>query len=155
MGKTLVLFRHGKPLTEGYAEDALRPLADIGKETVKETAQKLIAVNIVPTNIFSSPLLRAEESAKIIADIYAASFECEPALGNNFDTEIILKHLQALPKETTIFLVGHEPTLGRLANDLVGKIVLPDGLSKASACVIEFRDEISLGTGKFIHYYKP
>ena len=86
--------------------------------------------------------MRANESVQVIADIFKTSYICESVLGNNFDAETVIKQKANKLDESTIFLVCHEPTLCRCIHDLVGKMGLPNGITKASACIIKFENEL-------------
>lgn len=153
MTTRVVVIRHAKPLNGGYADDSLRPLSDEGKETQKKLALLLKREGFTPTLILSSPLLRAKQSAEILADVFGTSYEEEPALGEAFDPEHILKLLSHPKENATIFLVGHAPTLAEFVHAVVGSNVLPSGLSKSSAAIIDFDEAIAFSKGKFIRYY--
>ena len=155
MVSRVVCIRHGKPISEGYADDTLRPLSDEGKEIQRKVIQRLKDDGVTPNFVLTSPLLRAQQTAQIVTDVFSIYFENEPALGTEFDAEKLLERIPRPEQNLTLFIVGHEPTLGKFVNDLVGETVLPDGLSKSSAAVIEFEEEIGFGKGKLIHYYKP
>lgn len=69
---TLYLIRHGpveNPQNIIYGRTDL-PLSPSGVSHIENTAQKLKEQGIVPTAIISSPLRRADETAKIFADGY-------------------------------------------------------------------------------------
>lgn len=155
MSTRLVAIRHAKPLSEGYAEDALRPLSEEGKAIQLHAAKQLKDEGIVPTIILSSPLLRAQETAQVITDVFNVPFEDEIALGNDFNQESLLKRIPSPEENQTLFLVGHAPTLGHFINALVGENVLPHGLSKSCAAVVDFKDKVGVGQAKFVSYYQP
>jgi len=151
----VVAIRHAKPLSEGYQKDSLRPLSEEGVIIQKKMTELLKALGIQPTEIFSSPLLRAQQTAQIATDLYNIPFEDEPALGNIFDPEIILQKIPPTEKNATIFLIGHAPTLGNFVNHLVGEVVLPNGMAKSSAAIVEFKGKIAYGNAQLLHYFTP
>ncbi|MFT4553053.1 MAG: phosphohistidine phosphatase [Chlamydiales bacterium] len=155
MSTRLVAIRHAKPLSEGYAEDALRPLSEEGKSIQLRATKQLKDEGIVPTLILSSPLLRAQQTAQVITDVYNLPFEEENALGYDFNQELLLKRIPSPEENQTLFLVGHAPTLGHFINALVGENVLPYGLSKSCAAVVDFKNEVGLGQAEFVSYYQP
>lgn len=150
----LLVIRHGKFLNQGYAEDSLCPLSDDGREAQFRMAQFLDREGIFPTSIFCSPLLRAQQSAEVMAKYYSLPFEDEEALGNEFDMEKLLSKIPLPKKNETVFFVGHAPTLAQFVEKLVGRNVLPEGISKSASVLIHFDDKIQFGEGKFISYYK-
>ena len=155
MTTRIVAIRHAKPLSEGYAEDSLRPLSDEGKEVQKQLTEKLYAIGIRPTHILTSPLLRAQQTAQIATDIFEVPFKDEAALGDDFDGNKLLQSLPPPDENATVFLVGHAPTLGDFVNKLVGREALPDGLSKSTAAIVDFEAGVTFGEGTFIDYIKP
>lgn len=154
MAVRIVALRHAKPSSEGYAEDSLRPLSDEGRETQKMLMQMLEEKQINPTIILSSPLLRAKQTAQIATDTFGVKFQDEPSLGDEFDSDALLDKLSILSQNETIFLVGHAPSLGGFINRLVGENVIPHGLSKSSAAIVDFDQKVIFGKGKFIDYFK-
>lgn len=76
---TLHLLRHGEVENpEGVAYGRLEgfPLSDNGREGVARSAQALLESGVRPARIVSSPLLRARQSAEIVAE----ELDCRAAL---------------------------------------------------------------------------
>lgn len=95
--------------------DELRPLSDSGKKDMEHVARGLQALQVKPTNLYCSPLVRAIQTAQILQKILEVS-SCEQAeaLRPGTAPETILPLLNALPAGAVVVLVGHEPYLGRL-----------------------------------------
>jgi phosphohistidine phosphatase len=72
--------------------------------------------------VLTSPLVRARETAEITADAIGVPTgdvrTCE-ALGDRFSKAGLLEEIRRLPKDAVVILVGHAPTLGELAADLL------------------------------------
>jgi len=153
MATYLVAVRHAKPVSKGYSDDA-RPLSEEGRRGQKKVAQEMLQDERAFDCILTSPLVRAEQSAEILAKVFDASVTTEPALGNEFDADALLGKIPDTAMNQTICFVGHAPTLAVFVNKLVGKNVLPDGLSKASAVIIVFPDTIAYGQADFVQYYQ-
>lgn len=152
----VVAIRHAKPKSEGFADEKLRTLSEEGISMQRIVTQHLEALGIRPDIIFSSPLIRAMQTAQIISEHFNDTpIVTIDALGYDFDSEKILDVLPEISKNKTAFLVGHTPTLGDMVNDLVGEVVLPAGLSKSGAAVIDFRATPEFGNGEFSGYYTP
>lgn len=152
MPTTLVAVRHGKPVTEGYFDPDLYPLSKEGKIKQKEIVKRLKKDDVVADVIYSSPLLRAVQTAEIIAEAYDLEVNEIKAL-NEFDEDELLQ-LLFLHKNKTVFFIGHAPTLAYFVNKLVGEDVLEEGLERSSAAILEFEYDIDYGKAKFIKYYK-
>ena len=147
MTLTIVAIRHGKPLSEGYAEDALRPLAEEGKQAIHQKLFALQELGFVPDLLLSSPLLRAEQSAEVAAELYDFKVEVTPALGIPFDSDGLLARLSE--ERGTVFLFGHAPSLGEFIERLVGEVVLPHGLPNEGAAIAKCDDEVAFGAALF------
>lgn len=152
MTTRIIAIRHAKPLSAGYAEDAIRPLSDEGRIVQQEMTEKLVVKKYYPNRILTSPLLRAQQTAEIVAEHFGMSPEDEEALGFYFNGDILLSRIK---KDETLVFVGHTPTLGEFVNALVGEMVLPGGLSKSGIAIVEFENEIDYGSGILIEYMKP
>ncbi|MBT3394187.1 MAG: histidine phosphatase family protein [Waddliaceae bacterium] len=157
MATTVVVLRHGKPVdSEGYAEDGLRPLSEEGRSVQRAVVEGLKDKNIVPTMVYTSPLVRAQETAGIVADVFDVEVQDTEALScDTFDAEKLLTILHNSNEGSTIFFVGHAPTLGNLVNEFVGEEVINDGIAKSGVAIVTFNDAIALGNATFISYFKP
>lgn len=155
MTRRVVAIRHAKPLSEGYADDSLRPLSDEGKSTQKVMCKHLNDQGIIPDIIITSPYLRAMQTAEIAKETHPAEIIALDALGDPFDPDAIIQQLQNLDDGKTAFLIGHAPTLAEFINQLVGDNVLPEGMSKSSSAIVDFDDKPGFGNGKFFGYFLP
>ena len=63
-----VAIRHGKPDNEGYADELLRPLSKEGKVVQRLVAAQLEEEGLIPTAIFSSPILNCWQVQVIYAN---------------------------------------------------------------------------------------
>lgn len=115
----LYLVRHGDAIHDasaGYRSDAERWLTDRGREEVGWTAQLLERLGVRPDLILSSPLVRARQTAEIIA----GAFDPQPPLefsdhlvhGGSFAG--ILHDLQQHGSLNDVVLTGHMPSIGEL-----------------------------------------
>lgn len=114
--KRLILIRHGKAAP--YAEtDFSRPLLPSGREKVLSSAQMLLKQNIKPNLFLASPLLRAQQTAEIIAQTLQISFQTEEDLDGRLSAQglfnLAKQHLQ---QKDCLLLVGHNPNMSVLAS---------------------------------------
>ena len=155
MSTTLIAIRHAKPLSEGFADEKLRPLHKEGITTQESITRKLEEMGYAPHKIFSSPILRAVQTAAIIARHFSLDVEETNALGYDFDKSALLAKLPRPDENLTIVFVGHAPHLGEFVNELVGERVLIDGLCKSGTAILTLSREIGPGKAKFVEYIKP
>lgn len=135
--KKVYLIRHAKSSWKDAAiDDFDRPLNKRGRQNAPFMAELLKERNIMPDIIISSPALRAKTTAQAIAetlgytnilfldDVYEATKET---------LQKILRGLDDSYK--VVFLVGHNPSLGELAQHLTG---LEENIPTCGIVEIEF-----------------
>jgi phosphohistidine phosphatase SixA len=100
----------------GGAERVLRRLAADRSRARAALHQALAA----PDLMLTSPLLRARATAEIAAAAFGkVTPHVEPALGRE-SVDAVVAALKRCPRDATVALVGHEPTLSRLLGRLLG-----------------------------------
>lgn len=152
MTTKLIVIRHAAPVSNGHADDALKTLSKEGRQAQRKLAEKLKAEGAIPKLILTSPLIRAVQSADILGEILQVPVQEEPALGEEFNEKVLLDHIPSPEHEETLALVGHMPTLAAFVEKLVGKRVLPDGIGKSGAVILEFEDQIGWGKASYQGY---
>jgi phosphohistidine phosphatase len=120
----LYLVRHAIAEERGDAwpDDRLRPLSAEGIARMKRQAKGLVAVGATFDQILSSPLVRARQTAEILADAYPAAPRIAdwPALEPDRRPREALTGLREFARRTSLALVGHEPHIGELLALLLG-----------------------------------
>lgn len=114
------------------------PLSSKGKEAQCILFEQLEEKGLKPQKIYTSPLLRAVQSAKILADNWNLPIIEEPALGNAFNTEEILKRCNLSKEETPILFAGHAGQMDQLIEILAGDSILFGGLPKSGTAILNF-----------------
>lgn len=119
----LYLIRHGIAGEHGsYANDDERPLTDEGIRKTKQVAQRLYELEVRLDLIVTSPLVRAQQTAKILQAAglsKALDTSADLAPGGNLQQWLAwLKTWQAQGGQR-LAIVGHEPDLGEWAETLV------------------------------------
>ena len=120
----LYLVRHAIAAERGedWPDDDKRPLTERGIARFKEAVKGLEVLDVELDEIFTSPLVRAKQTA----DLLAAGVKGKPAvkileaLSPGFAPATMLAQLSKAAKRRRIALVGHEPGLGELAAHLIG-----------------------------------
>lgn len=119
------LMRHGLAVergTPGYDSDRERPLTSKGERKVRRVAEAFVKMEVSFDVIFSSPLVRAQQTADVLSDEMKAKQKVQltehlaPG-GSTKELVNLLQHLPDSPQE--ILIVGHEPDLGQLAASLL------------------------------------
>ena len=143
-GYELYIMRHGLAVTRGsvrFSDDAQRPLLPEGREKMREIAGGLKRMGFEVDWIVTSPLVRAVETAGIIADSLASSTPvdvCE-AMRPGGSPEDVITFLAKHPSRTRVLVVGHEPDLSGLAARLIGAGSHANlALKKGGCCMISF-----------------
>jgi phosphohistidine phosphatase len=134
----LYLFRHGIARDAHKGEDdAARPLTQEGARLTTAAAQGLAQLIDRPDVILSSPRLRALQTAELLGQVFDRKPEILKETGVDAPAAII-HHLRKRD-ESSIIVVGHEPTLGTLAQQLVAGVAEPCGieLKKAGCAFLE------------------
>ncbi|MCX7846984.1 MAG: phosphohistidine phosphatase SixA [bacterium] len=143
MKRTVIVYlvRHADALAQ--EPDHSRPLSPKGEESARRVAEWLARCSLdVPQRVYHSGLLRAEQTARILAEVCAwPAPTATRQLGPTDDPEYWVERL-ARAREP-LALVGHMPMLGALAASLLTGD--PDGavlqLKKMSVAALEREDE--------------
>jgi len=115
----LYLLRHADAETEAPTDDE-RPISERGRQQSKRVAAFCERRNLKPDIILTSPLRRAQQTAKIVADGLAIELKTVPWLASGAAADRVLVELNARRKLSSVMLVGHEPDFGLLVAHLLG-----------------------------------
>ncbi len=118
----LYFFRHG------HAEDAQGPdfddfarkLTDKGVERTQAAARALHKLGVKPARIYTSPRLRARQTADILSSELGIAPEARQELNFGFNPQLIPALITDIANDATLMLVGHEPDLSITVGALVG-----------------------------------
>ncbi len=153
----LYFMRHGIAEIQdesGIPSDAERPLTAKGIKRMRKAAKGLLNLEISFDRILTSPLLRARQTADIVADVLKMEDRLEevPKLAAEGSVEALLSCLGKYRESKGLLLVGHQPLLGETASSLLckGKGMKLD-LKKGGLCYIEVED-LSPGGGAVLHW---
>lgn len=147
----VLLIRHGIAVDRIEAvTDADRELTKIGRKRMKQIARGLHCLIDSIDVLVSSPLIRAVETAEIVAREYGAmKFSTAAALSPGRDLQAILETLRIHKSAETIALVGHEPSLSLFASwSLTGLHESFMELKKGGVCLLEFAAPPAAGHAK-------
>jgi len=129
------LIRHAEAVDETLElRDPSRHLTAVGRDQARSLGDRLRWHDCEPTHIWTSPLVRAVQTAELVAAGLSATVAIEvvPGLAPGESSRAVIAAVHALPATASIVLVGHEPGMSGLAALLLGQ---PDfaALAKAEA----------------------
>lgn len=119
----LYFFRHGEAEPHELREDFDRELTAVGRAETRHAAQVLAALKINPARIYSSPRIRARQTAEIIAAQLDKKIETNDKCDLNFNVHAVHDLLEGLGADDDILFVGHEPSLSLTVGALTGATV--------------------------------
>jgi phosphohistidine phosphatase len=147
MRKRVLFIRHGEADWPHWDQpDDERPLTKKGKAEVKRVAKFLRKIGAEPLLIFTSPLPRAEQTAKIIAKALCLELGVEKALGKGFDVEKF-RTLVSAHDVDCMAIVGHEPDFSEVIAAVSGGEVI---LRKAGVALVEMDQSAQKGTLRWL-----
>ena len=120
----LYLLRHGRAAEprEWRGSDFDRPLTDDGRERMMREAKGIVQLVPVLDRIVTSPLVRARQTADIVAGALAMQdrLDEDERLGAGFDLDRLANILRAHDGARALMLVGHEPAMSATIGRLIG-----------------------------------
>lgn len=154
----LYLIRHGlaEDRGEAWPDDAKRPLTEAGMARLRKEAKGLSKIDVTFDVVLTSPLVRARQTAEIIA----AGQDPKPHLTNadslspDGSYAAVIADLAKHSRRKRIALVGHEPSLGELAAKLIGSR-RPLPFKKGAICCIEVDSLPPAGPGDLLWFLTP
>ena len=143
----LLVIRHGAAEDSAPGGDAERSLTHEGKKEMKEIARGLAKLVDSIDIIGASPLLRAQQTAKIVAkEFNDVEIETVSALVPGSDLNDLLTWIAGHKSEDLVTVVGHEPLLGLLVTWLMtGAQSSRVEMTKGGAALLEFNSRVASG----------
>ena len=153
----LFLLRHAEAESNA-ASDEVRALTARGTKQAEAIGKFCLEHDFVPRMILSSPLTRAEETARLVArqlnlpklvqivEFLRAGMTAERAFSGLRENLIALTKGEKYSENAGIMLVGHEPDFSQLAGVLIGGRSQSVHFRKASLMALTFR-ELKPGAG--------
>jgi phosphohistidine phosphatase len=157
----LYIMRHGTAVTRSVStviDDAKRPLTPEGKQKTRAIASGLVRAGLDVDWIVSSPLVRAVQTAELIAEALTPNPPMDfcDALRPGADPEALIAFLAKRDDRRRTLVVGHEPDLGKLAARLIGAGRNADmPLKKGGCCLISFSEFPPKSPGQLLWWLTP
>jgi phosphohistidine phosphatase len=151
----LYFLRHG--IAEdgtGAMRDFDRALTSEGRTQLDSIAVALVRMGVKPNLVLSSPLVRARETAEIVAPVLGAPLELadELAAGCHFDD---LQRMLHRYTQEALMVVGHEPDFSAHAARLINADERGIVLKKAGLIRIEIDGRPQAGRGRLTGLLTP
>jgi phosphohistidine phosphatase len=157
----LCIMRHGISVSRGttaFPSDDERPLTPEGKRKMKEIGRGLARLCFKPDWVISSPLIRARQTAVLVAEILSPNvpLDCSDALRPRGSLDSLLELLGTHPERRRTIVVGHETDLSQMAASLIGASRHAHlGLKKGGCCLIRFEHNPPQPPGELIWWLTP
>jgi phosphohistidine phosphatase len=115
----LYFLRHG--IAQDLApSDYERKLTPEGVAKLEKSAQVIERLGLEIDYIFTSPRVRAVETAQIVANQLGQSISVRDELNFQFSPQNLPELLHGIAPSANVLLVGHEPTFSHVIESLTG-----------------------------------
>jgi phosphohistidine phosphatase len=143
----LYFVRHAEAIERsGTTPDANRYLTPKGRTAFRKIVRRARKAGIAPGVIFTSPLLRAVQTAEILAERlkHDGPVVVAKELSPGFDLKALRLLLAGAGNPTEAAFVGHEPDLGALAATLLAR---PGGFPLRKGAVLALDVDVGIPKG--------
>jgi phosphohistidine phosphatase len=127
----LYFLRHGLADRSAWnGADDERPLTEEGALRMAREAESLARLDLAPEVILTSPLVRARQTAQIVAERLGllSRLQVDERLAADFGAARLPVMLADHPGASSLLLVGHEPSFSETVGELTGgKLVFKKG----------------------------
>ena len=155
MPLVLEILRHGEAEPAGAKGDSARRLSPAGRSAVGALAARLAREGWRPDRIFSSPMLRALETAEIVREATprAPAIErLEELLPESEPSDVLAALVAHGAAAGTVLLATHQPLAGRLAAHLTGAA---PAFRPGTLVRIELAAGPGAGEGRVVSTFEP
>jgi phosphohistidine phosphatase len=117
----LYFFRHAEAEPESATlPDHARPLTARGTARTQRAARVLKALEVNPARLYSSPLVRARQTADILSDTFGVPVEVRQEVGPGFNAQTVEALVKDMDSDEAAMFVGHEPDFSATISALIG-----------------------------------
>jgi phosphohistidine phosphatase len=141
----LLRHAHAGDSFDWVGDDDLRPLTRKGRTQAERLGAFLDAHGVRPDTIISSPLVRARQTAEIVAEALGMTIRTDERLGKGFGK----RELWDLLAETgarEVMLVGHDPDFSSLLAYLVDTVGI--SMRKGALATVDLDTKLGDGEGQ-------
>jgi phosphohistidine phosphatase len=143
----LCVLRHAHAGDAGTWDEAdeLRPLTEKGRRQCERLGRLLAAAGFAPDAVLTSPLVRARQTAEIVAGLLGVPVGLEARLGEMVDLAVLEEILTDAGSPGRPLIVGHDPDFSELVSELVGAPIV---MRKAAFARIDAERPLVPGGGE-------
>jgi len=120
MARQLWFLRHGDAEPHGARSDSQRRLTARGEEQAVLAGRALAAIGCSFAHAFTSPKVRARDTARLAAPPLALEPVDHAPLASGFGREAALDLVRETGSDGRLLVVGHEPDFSQVIHDLTG-----------------------------------
>lgn len=117
LGMQLYLVRHAEAAPG--EPDELRPLTALGREQARALGARLRTLEEPPDLVLTSPLVRAQETGRLIAEELGSEVRVSSELAPGATAERLRRAVRVLAAKSVV-AVAHQPDCSRIAAELTG-----------------------------------
>ena len=158
----LGILRHADAVRVGglVRDDADRPLSPLGREQARRSGALMRSAGLRFDHLFTSPLMRAVQTAEIVAAAlaHAGTVEALPLLASHDgwrdDLDGLLGDLSRHGR-VDVLLVGHNPDLSELAASLLHLSPAAVQLETACGCILDLSTPRITSAGTLVGFFDP
>jgi phosphohistidine phosphatase len=144
----LYLLRHahaGDP-AKWTGDDGDRPISAKGRGQAERLGRLLAAIEFEPDAILTSPKVRAEQTARIVADALGRKVATSERLTSGFDLDALRLLVDEAGAPERLMVVGHDPDFSELVADLCATAAVT--LRKGALARVDIDGPIEPGAGE-------
>ena len=112
-------------------------LAEKGHEQARRVGRFLKKHDLIPDVLLTSPIIRAKETADLLAEEGCPKPTSEHWLESGMRPEVALQELKVYQEFSRVAIVGHEPDFSALVEAIIGATTYSIKVKKASLISIE------------------
>ena len=120
MAQQLWMLRHGEAVPHDSKPDAERELTPRGRRQAEAAGAALAALNEEFAACYTSPKLRARETAELACAYLNVEPVSDDSLANGFSRLDALTLLDAHDADARVLVIGHEPSFSQVVYDFTG-----------------------------------
>lgn len=141
----LHLLRHADATHRDWTgPDAERPLTEKGRRQAERLGRHLASVGFTADAILSSPLVRARETAEIVASALGGEVRIEDRLASGVTPAAVEAIVADAGRPGRVVLVGHDPDFSELVQELTDARA---PMKKGALARIDLPGPVAAGTG--------
>ncbi len=117
----LYFLRHAIAHDAQFGEsDFERELTPDGILLTRHTARLLKVLGVAPDRLYTSPLIRARQTAEIVGQMLSVAAQVRGELSPGFDASAVELLTRDAGHDDDVFFVGHEPDFSQTISTLIG-----------------------------------